>query len=456
MFMMKPRKRKRKKKKKKYKAKKFFSKEISEKLWLPTTDSLGPPEIINMDAWFDAVRYSSTENNKNEILFKCDSEPSNDKVIYAKKIPLYLTTQQKSTIQEWLEIYRWVYNITVSFFREKNQRHLKKFAVKKSKLRTIIKDKISSNEQMLFRISKSGIPSHTIVNAIYDVYKSYKTCRTLIAKRHIKDYCIRYKKKSCPRQSLVIESTAFSKIHNTFCPKALGKQISTPKNSELIGPHKDSRLVYNSETNEYILYMPHERERTNIKNRQNICSLDPGGVIPHTAYCPDSITEYGRKCWDKIEENLRKLDKMKKSKYEKWYKKASRKIHKKNTDLMNDYHWKTINHICKNFDAVMIGKFSTKHAVRKGDSSLQAMVKRKLYVYAHYRFRQRLKSKCKQYNVAYFEVSEACTSKTCGNCGYYKTDLGGSRTYKCDNCNMEADRDHSAARNILMKNIECL
>ncbi|RHZ62220.1 hypothetical protein Glove_341g17 [Diversispora epigaea] len=43
------------------------------------------------------------------------------------------------------------------------------------------------------------------------------------------------------------------------------------------------------------------------------------------------------------------------------------------------------------------------------------------------------------------------TSKTCGNCGFIKKNLGESKTFRCDSCDLVIDRDVNGARNILLK-----
>jgi hypothetical protein len=49
------------------------------------------------------------------------------------------------------------------------------------------------------------------------------------------------------------------------------------------------------------------------------------------------------------------------------------------------------------------------------------------------------------------ECDEAYTSKTCGKCGKTHAKLGSNKTFKCPKCDHEADRDISAARNILLR-----
>lgn len=47
--------------------------------------------------------------------------------------------------------------------------------------------------------------------------------------------------------------------------------------------------------------------------------------------------------------------------------------------------------------------------------------------------------------------NEACTSRTCSNCGWYHRTLDSNKIYTCGRCEMVMDRDVNAARNIYMR-----
>ena len=69
------------------------------------------------------------------------------------------------------------------------------------------------------------------------------------------------------------------------------------------------------------------------------------------------------------------------------------------------------------------------------------------------KFLTKLKSLCSIRNTKLYIVDEIYTSKTCGYCGYIKTDLNSNKIYKCNDCNLEIDRDYNGARNILLKHL---
>ena len=75
-------------------------------------------------------------------------------------------------------------------------------------------------------------------------------------------------------------------------------------------------------------------------------------------------------------------------------------------------------------------------------------------VWSHYRFRQRLINKSREYPWCSVVITqEPFTTKTCGACGKLHHKLGSSKTFKCPQCNYTADRDANAARNILIRHV---
>ena len=99
-------------------------------------------------------------------------------------------------------------------------------------------------------------------------------------------------------------------------------------------------------------------------------------------------------------------------------------------------------------------KLETSSMVRRGDRKLHKKTARAMLTWSHYRFRQRLLSKSREYpwcNVIVTE--EPYTSKTCGKCGTINTKLGSNKIFRCasSDCNYVADRDANGARNILLR-----
>ena len=94
--------------------------------------------------------------------------------------------------------------------------------------------------------------------------------------------------------------------------------------------------------------------------------------------------------------------------------------------------------------------------VKKEDRKIGKKTVRGLYGLSHFKFRQRLIEKSRQYsNCQVILVNEAYTSKTCGKCGNLHPKLESSKVYVCSekNCQMVMDRDVNGSRNILLRNL---
>ncbi|CAB4481490.1 unnamed protein product [Rhizophagus irregularis] len=90
--------------------------------------------------------------------------------------------------------------------------------------------------------------------------------------------------------------------------------------------------------------------------------------------------------------------------------------------------------------------------IRRGLRSIQSKVSRAMCTWSHYRFRQYLLHKVREYPHCKVVIcSEDYMSKTCSSCGLVNDKLGGSKIFKCGNCSFVLDRDINGARNILLR-----
>ena len=102
----------------------------------------------------------------------------------------------------------------------------------------------------------------------------------------------------------------------------------------------------------------------------------------------------------------------------------------------------------------MLGDFSSSRcASRKAGSKLTPLTRDHLYSWAHYRFKQKLLERARGTDTKVVLQDESWTSRTCGRCGHVKNNLGGNKTYACDMCGLNIDRDANGARNILIKSL---
>jgi transposase len=205
-----------------------------------------------------------------------------------------------------------------------------------------------------------------------------------------------------------------------------------------------------------------------------VVSIDPGVRTPWTCYLADGwVIEWGggdRKTLDQAMcavGRLRwRIAEAKNNQQRRRRKKALVRAHKRVHNLVDDLHKKFCNWLCENFKVIVIPKFNVGQMVAREDPATgrrRTLGKKtvvEMLALGHYSFRQRLIQRAQLYpDCTVIECDERYTSKTCGHCGQLHRNLGGNKTFTCNptaasgkaGCGYVADRDASAARNILLR-----
>ena len=140
----------------------------------------------------------------------------------------------------------------------------------------------------------------------------------------------------------------------------------------------------------------------------------------------------------KLKELNRKLSRAKRdSNNRRKRKRALAKLHTKVVNQRKDYFHKLANFLSSKYDHIFIEDLNLK--------AMQKLWGRKISDLAFSEFVNILSYKSKVHKINRFYPS----SKTCSKCGAIKDDLKLSdRVYKCDNCDLEIDRDLNASINI--------
>ena len=125
------------------------------------------------------------------------------------------------------------------------------------------------------------------------------------------------------------------------------------------------------------------------------------------------------------------------------------KIRFKISNLVEEVHHKTALFLVKNYKYILLPSFETSNMV----TTLCSKVSRSMLTWSHFKFKQFLKFKAKEYGAVVFEVDESYTSKTCGRCGYILNNLGGKKVFKCPECDLIIDRDYNGVRNVYLRTL---
>lgn len=466
------------------------SEEISKRLWLPTkTDFVGSDmnwsttsslNIAEGKSWFSIVHHTPLKLNSQMTYFRClpyspqeSMDPGNINV-RSKKIRLFPNKEQIKILTEWFGISRWFYNRTIDYIEDRC-RHKLKFQTFISTRNSIRNNK--THEYDIPDWCKIPVCPRVISGAIQDCHGAYSNAIKAVKERRIHSFKVHYRTKKDINQSIFMEKTCFGRKNNESILKSFFKtpiigiyrrrtRVTNSKRrvirlrdiSKINPDGKDCRLVSEDHGRRYYLIIPMDVKVDESQVNSNIISLDSGIRTFQTGYSPSGhVIELGVNTGDKLVEHLSKQDVLRsliskskcnrmKRRYWKSYRKQSRRI----TNLVRDLHWKCANYLTKNYGMIVMSDFRVSELFKL--KRLNKQSKRIMAVQSHYKFKQRLMSKCADRNVRLCIVDESYTSKTCTNCGNLHTNLGGSKTYICSKCSINLDRDVNGARNIFIKN----
>jgi putative transposase len=117
--------------------------------------------------------------------------------------------------------------------------------------------------------------------------------------------------------------------------------------------------------------------------------------------------------------------------------------------LVDELHWKTVNHLLTHNDVIFFGDIKS-HGIVKGGKN--RTLNTALNNLKFFQFKQKLAFKAVEKRKLVYMTKEHFTTKTCSTCGI-RNDPGAAKVFYCGVCEKTVGRDVNAAKNILMKGI---
>ena len=429
--------------------------------WMNLRDSL----VISKTKKNSTEYKTSTDNNKifkekynevtNSIIHDINIEYKNVDKIKSNKIKLILEKFKKSR-EDDLKI------ITNNLNQER---------------RNMVKN-IKYEKNTNINTWELNTPKEVRTCAIKEVCNAYKTNFTLFKNGKCGYFNIKYRKKtknekcvSIPKSFLKIENdnnNKYIRIAPTFFKEKLEESDDIELNElESTNPNHNSKLLIGKKTlkNNNLQMIEHDCKiikqhnkwfilipiSVNINKKEkpiNYCGIDPGTRTFLTTFGNNNSTEYDFRL-----DLLKKLNKqiiiLKNGRYKKIRKLALTKREEKKSNIINDLHWKSINHLLKENDVIFYGDIKSHNIVSK---SKNRHLNRSFNDIKFYKFKERLKYKASIANKLLVCVPEDYTSQTCSFCGAINKPEK-SKIYFCNQCQKRVDRDVNAAKNILMKGL---
>lgn len=409
-----------------------------------------------------------------------------------------MNKQQKTIINEWINTTNYVYNKTLSYIKTNKinspnfQSLRNKFITNKTKKnnliyksieydikelnkkiktnqddKTIIEEQIKDLKSILKKEKKTMLseknenvddwelntPKDIRAGAIDEICTAYKSCYTNYRKGNIKFFNITFRKKSSKNKCITIPKVLIKledkkiKIAPSYLKENAFFKINNKTNKKLkkinFVINHDSKLV--KKDNKFFILIPYEIKKIKNHKYNNICGIDPGVRTFMTLYSDHSVSEYKHNI-DLIRKLNKKIDLLTQKRI-KTKRRTLRKVENKKLNLINELHWKTVDHIIKNNDILFYGNINSHNIVKNKHNKI---LNRDINDLKFYQFKHKLFYKANINNKLIFKVDESYTSKTCSCCGCIN-DVGASKVYTCSNCKIIIDRDINGAKNILMK-----
>jgi len=433
--------------------------ELSKKLWLPTKiDYVDlPMTCSSMLSIRQVERVDDCQASRNllpsRIVDKWESENIEKDIVKCRKIRLKVTDSNRSALDEWFNTSRYVYNKTVCEIKNGAKVN---FQDLRNKLVTKERDKIRNKR---VKDWETRTPKEVRATAVKDVCNAYKTSMANLKAKNIKHFDLSYKKKTSFDQSIGIQKQSIkNKNGNLEIYSRILKPIKLGKRSKnLKVGNCDARLV--KQKNRYFICVPMKCKTEKNKDYKRVVGIDPGVRKFMTIYSEEKISEYRQKR-DLLKRLNAKIDKLRMERIRplrrgervKARKKSINKVEIRKSDLIDELHWKTIREITKENDVVCYGDIKSHDIVKRYNNN---NLNREIMDLKLYKFKERLRNKCIEYNKVLIEVDESYTSKTCTNCGVIN-DVKDSERYECKSCEIKIDRDLNGARNIMLKGIQSL
>ena len=396
-------------------------------------------------------------------------------MLKVRRVRIYPSPEQDRTLRAWLGAVRWTYNRTV--------RALADGVVVGLNLTALRAHSVHNAALDAFPWARA-VPYDARDEAVRDVVKAVRSNQAKMRKQKaggkkgaLKKFALGYRRrKDATQESFVVAKKFYLTTRGPWWELfGAGKmRAAEPLPAAL---QFDARLT-RSRLGHYHLCMPVPAtvalgsENQAPADHHGVIALDPGVRTFMTGYDADGgVVEWGANDMGRLHRLCGRYDSLC-ARYSqptvaharRWrMRRAALRMQLRIRRLVDDVHCRLARWLCEHYRVVLLPEFRVSEMVIKWDPSrragrqrrcIRSRTARNMLTWGHFRFRQRLLAKAREFPAcAVVLCDEAYTSKTCGRCGELHAKLGASKVFRCPaaGCGFVADRDASAARNILLR-----
>ena len=366
------------------------------------------------------------------------------------KIRFYPNAEQKNKFNQFFDIYRLVYNTSVSLIKEHSKTN---FIFIRSKMFEHINQKYNNPDWFnnLYFDSKT-LAVKEASNAFVSNYAKGKSFK------------VKYKSKYNLKQNLKIDHRV-PKIKNDilkiFKMDLYVRKFDMKKLKKIFDEYdiSDSEII-REYPNKYSLILNYKTETQIVEKKMKRISIDPGIKTLSTIYSKEGILlKLGNNIQQLYKNKSEKINRLneilgtKKGKTKKNIRKRISKLRSQIRNIVMNSQNTISNIIARSTEEVILPKLDVSNIISKAKRNINKNVVKDIIYKSPYKLHQKILDQCKKYNTRVIEVDERNTSITCGNCNNKKEkgELKGSRMYECKKCGIKIDRDYNGARNIMLK-----
>lgn len=371
---------------------------------------------------------------------------NDEEKLKTRKIRIYPTPEEREKLRKWMGTVRWTYNKVLEMVQDNRITDMS--IIRKHYLN----DECFATEE--FKWVKET-PREVRSYAIRQLMSAYKTNKKL----HENNFRMKFRSKKDRTQTISILARDWNRNRGQYA--FLKSIITSERPSEI---NNTINITMNHLGHFYLcVSIPLDIIDNQDDVHGKVISLDPGVRTFMTGYDPNGqIIKWGNGDIDKVFKLSKKYDKLQsdkdlalgrvnKRKRFRLKKKMLRTI-QRIRNLIDECHHQLARWLCQNYEIILLPKFEASQMVLKNKRKIRSKTARAMLTWSHFRFRMFLLHKIREYKYCkVIEYTEEYTSKTCGHCGQINDKLGGSKTFRCDSCKVEMDRDANGARNILLK-----
>lgn len=297
------------------------------------------------------------------------------------------------------------------------------------------------------------IREHALADAADAVIRAKKAYKKLKKIQHVK-----FRSKRNPKQGFGFDLVSL-KENFLFTNKKWRLKFHASESLKYIlkAAKEGTRVVF--ENGRWFIVIPRTvQQKSPETQRVKYVALDPGVRTFQTIYSDSILGKIGTNDFSRIFRLCLCVDDLVSRAYKEKglkrlaLKRANKRLRWKIKDLIRDLHYKTANFLCRNFETIFIPTFETSQMTKRSKKKITSKTARSMLTFAHYRFKEFLKTKAEEYDCNVIEVSEAYTSKTCSYCGEMQ-EIGSKKIFRCKSCGAVVDRDLNGARGIYLRSL---